>query len=68
MEFVTRSNILTHERFLLLDFLHELSDELHLLVSSTKDIFLPELVLFTELCLFLCDSRFYNPIDSVDNT
>jgi hypothetical protein len=65
MEFALCINSVTHKRFLLLELLLELSDELYLLVSSTKNTSLSRFVFFDELCLFLYNSDLNHPADPV---
>lgn len=66
MEFAARADLFPHKRFFLLDFLHELSDELYLLVLLAKNIPLSSIVLSDELCLFLCNSDSDNSADSIE--
>lgn len=66
MEFATCVNFITHKRFFLPEFLHELSDELYLLVSLAKNTPLPGFVLSVELCLFLYNSDSGSSADSVE--
>jgi len=66
MEFITRIDPVTLKRLLLLEFLHELSDELYLLVSFAKNTPLLGFVFPGELCLFLYNSDFDNPSDPVE--
>ena len=56
MEFTTCFNLVTHERYILLEFLYELSNELYLLVLPTKNKNLPNFVFFDELRVFLRNS------------
>ncbi len=56
MEFAARTTSFTHKRFFLPEFLHELSDELYLLVSFAKRTSFHGLFLSGKLCLFLYNS------------
>jgi len=66
MEFATCINPITYKRSLLLEFLHELSDELHLLVLLAKNTPLLIFIFSVKLCLFLYNSNFDNSINPVE--
>ena len=61
MEFVTYIDTVIHKRFFLLDFLYELSDELHLLVLLTENTLLLDFIFYDEFCLFFYNSYLNNP-------
>jgi hypothetical protein len=66
MEFVTCTASVSYKRSVLLEFLHELSDELYLLVLFTKNTFLFVSIFFTELCIFLYNSDRNNSSNTVE--
>jgi hypothetical protein len=66
MEFTTCLNPISYERFLLLEFLYELSYELHLLVLFTKNIPLLIFIFSHEFYLFLCNSDSDNPSNPIE--
>jgi len=66
VEFATRIAFVTYKRYFLRGVLHQLSDELHLLVSLAKNILSFDFVHSSGLCLFLHNSDFdysANPIE-----
>jgi hypothetical protein len=65
MEFVTGITFIGHKRFILLEFLYELSDELYLLVPPAKNKTLFDFIFYNEFYLFLYNSDYYNSSDTI---
>jgi hypothetical protein len=55
-----------HKRFFFLEFLHELSDELYLLVLLAKNTFLLGFVFSDEFCIFFYNIYFDNPSNHIE--
>jgi negative regulator of genetic competence, sporulation and motility len=66
MEFTTGINPINHKGLILLEFFYELSDELYLLVSFTKNTPLPFSIFSNELRIFLHNSDFNNSPNPIE--
>jgi len=66
MEPTTCVDTVIHKRFFLLEFLHELPDELYLLVLFAKNPFLLNFVFSDEFCLFFYNSYFDNSPNHIE--
>jgi len=66
MEFTTCLDAVIHKRFFLLEFLHELPNELYLLVLLAKNTPLFGLVFSDEFCIFFYNSYFDNPSNNIE--
>jgi hypothetical protein len=66
MELTTCIDTVIHKRFFFLEFLHELPNELYLLVLLAKNTFLLGFVFSDEFCIFFYNSYFDNSLNHIE--